>query len=132
MAWETCRTCVINEQQINLSRMALLPSKINLGGGGVRFTTSDEIKRGSYLSLQKFLQHDNKPLVIHSVMEVTRSELLHLTQEDKAFYMYGKIRLKTQVLCVTAGKYVLIDEGDQALLVDYIRKRHQLPPFSPT
>ncbi|SNB45235.1 hypothetical protein [Geobacter sp. DSM 9736] len=108
----------------------ILPSKVNLGGGGVRFTTAEEIKRGSFISLQMFLQYP-KPAVLHAVMEVTRSEMFHLTQEDKAFYMYAKIRLKSQLICITAGKYVLIDEEDQAALVEYIRKRHEIPSAQP-
>lgn len=104
------------------------PSKINLGGGGVRFTTSEEIRRGRYLSLQMFLQLP-QPRILHTVMEVTRSEVFHLTQEDKSFYMYGKIRLKSQIICITAGKYILIEEEDQAAIIEYIKKRHQLPPL---
>lgn len=101
----------------------ILPSRINLGGGGVRFTTSDEIRNGSTLSVQVFIEAP-QPRVIHGVMEVTRSELFHLTHEDKAFYNYAKIRLKSQTICITAGRYIMIDEGDREVVMEYIRSRH--------
>lgn len=100
----------------------LLPMRINLGGGGVRFATVEPFQRGTALGLQMFLDGP-KPRVIHAVLQVTRSKPFEQTMEDRAFYTWAKIRLKSKTLSITAGQYEFIDEGDRQAVIDYIKEK---------
>lgn len=99
----------------------LLPMRVNLGGGGVRFATVEPFQRGTALGLQFFLNWP-EPRVIHAVLQVTRSKHFEQTQEDRAFYTWSKIRLKSQTLSITAGQYEYIDEDDRQFVIEYIKE----------
>ncbi|HEY4744421.1 MAG TPA: hypothetical protein VIH45_07160 [Desulfuromonadaceae bacterium] len=99
----------------------LLPVRINLGGGGVRFTTVDPFQRNAFLALQIFLEWP-EPKVVHAVLKVTRSKPFEQTPEDRFFYNWAKIRLKSQAISITAGSYEYIEDDDRQLIVDYIQQ----------
>lgn len=107
----------------------LLPVRVNLGGGGIRFASVEPFQRGSMLSLQMFLDWP-EPRVIHAALQVTRSKPFEQTPEDRAFYTWSKIRLKSQTISITAGQYEYIDDDDRQFVIDYIREmqnRRQTP-----
>lgn len=106
----------------------LLPVRINLGGGGVRFTTVDPFPRNSFLALQIFLNWP-EPKVVHAVLKVTRSKPFEQTPEDRFFYNWAKLRLKSQAISITAGSYEYIEDEDRQALINYIKEmqsRHSL------
>lgn len=98
----------------------LIPLRVNLGGGGVRFTTVDPFPRNTFLALQIFLDRP-EPRVIHAVLKVIRSKPFEQTPEDRFFYNWAKIRLKSQTISITAGSYEYIEDEDRQLLIDYIQ-----------
>src|SRR6185369_5523425 len=93
----------------------------NLGGGGVRFATVDPFQRNSFLALQLFLDWP-EPRVIHAVLKVIRSKSFEQTPEDRPFYNWAKIRLKSKSISITAGSYEYIEDEDRQFLVDYIQE----------
>jgi len=97
----------------------ILPHKINLSGGGVRFATDKEIPRGRLLYVNLFPGKPN-PQEICAVVEVARSEMFYMTMENREFYNWAKLRLKSDTLYLTAGKFVMIDEKERALLSKYL------------
>lgn len=99
----------------------LLPVRVNLGGGGVRFATVDPFQRNSHLALQMFLEWPS-PRVVHAVLLVTRSKPFEQTPEDRTFYNWAKIRLKSRTISITAGSYEFIEDDDRQCLVDYIKE----------
>jgi len=99
----------------------LVPVLINLGGGGVRFATVDPFQRNSFLALQLFLDWP-EPRVIHAVLKVIRSKSFEQTPEDRPFYNWAKIRLKSKSISITAGSYEYIEDEDRQFLVDYIQE----------
>lgn len=99
----------------------LLPVRVNLGGGGVRFASVEPFQRGWCLGLQMFLDWPT-PKVIHAVLTVTRSKLFEQTPEDRAFYNWAKLRLKSQTISITAGQYEYIDDDDRQLVINYIKE----------
>jgi hypothetical protein len=111
-----------------LGQEDLVPLKINLGGGGVRFATVDPFQRSAALALQLFLDWPT-PRVIHAVLRVTRSKPFEQTPEDRAFYNWAKLRLKSNVINITAGSYEYIGDEDRQFVLDFIKeKQPQLPP----
>ncbi|MDD5284769.1 MAG: hypothetical protein PHD54_02825 [Desulfuromonadaceae bacterium] len=99
----------------------LLPLRINLGGGGVRFATVDPFQRNTFLALQIFLDWP-QPRVIHALLKVIRSKPFEQTPEDRPFYNWAKIRLKSQTISITAGSYDYIEAEDRQFVIDYIQK----------
>ncbi|CAH2032427.1 hypothetical protein [Trichlorobacter ammonificans] len=99
----------------------LLPVRVNLGGGGIRFASVEPFQRGTMLGLQMFLDWP-EPRVIHAALQVTRSKPFEQTPEDRAFYTWSKIRLKSQTISITAGQYDYIDDGDRQFVIDYIKE----------
>jgi hypothetical protein len=99
----------------------LIPLRVNLGGGGVRFTTVDPFPRNTFLALQIFLDRP-EPRVIHAVLKVIRSKPFEQTPEDRFFYNWAKIRLKSQTISITAGSYEYIDDDDRQFIIDYIQE----------
>jgi len=104
-----------------LGKDDLLPMRINLGGGGVRFATVDPFPRNTFLALQMFLDWP-KPRVIHAVLKVIRSKPFEQTPEDRPFYNWAKIRLKSRTISITAGSYDFIEDADRQFIVDYIQE----------
>lgn len=100
---------------------ALLPVRINLGGGGVRFATVEPFRRNTFLTLQIFLEWP-EPRVIHAVLKVIRSKPFEQTPEDRFFYNWAKIRLKSQTISITAGSYEYIEDEDRQFVIDYIKE----------
>ena len=105
-------------------RVDVLPSRINLGGGGLRLTTAEEMQPGGYLSVQIFLDFP-QPRVVHAVLEVIRTELVLLGQEDRTSFNLGNTRPKLQKVCYAAGRFVVIDEEDRGAIVYYLREMHE-------
>jgi hypothetical protein len=103
----------------------VLPVRINLGGGGLRFTTIDPFPRNSYLVLQIFLNWP-KPKVVHAVLKVIRSKPFEQTPEDRFFYNWAKLRLKSQTISITAGSYEFIEDEDREAIIDYIKEMQSL------
>lgn len=99
----------------------LLPVRINLGGGGVRFTTVEPFRRNTFLALQIFLNWP-EPRVVHAVLKVIRSKPFEQTPEDRFFYNWAKIRLKSQNISITAGSYEYIEDGDRQTVIDFIKE----------
>ncbi len=99
----------------------LLPTRVNLGGGGVRFASVEPFQRGWCLGLQMFLDWPT-PKVIHAVLTVTRSKPFEQTPEDRAFYNWAKLRLKSQTISITAGQYEYIDDDDRQFVINYIKE----------
>lgn len=99
----------------------LVPVLINLGGGGVRFATVDPFPRNTSLALQIFLDWP-EPRVIHAVLKAIRSKPFEQTPEDRPFYNWAKIRLKSQAISITAGNYEYIEDEDRQFIVDYIQE----------
>lgn len=99
----------------------LVPVLINLGGGGVRFATVDPFPRNTFLALQIFLDWP-EPRVTHAVLKVIRSKPFEQTLEDRAFYNWAKIRLKSKTISITAGSYEYIEDEDRQFIVDYIHE----------
>lgn len=99
----------------------LVPVRINLGGGGVRFATVDPFPRNTFLALQIFLDWP-EARVIHAVLKVIRSKPFEQTPEDRPFYNWAKIRLKSQTISITAGSYEYIEDEDRQFLIDYIQE----------
>ncbi|HEX9079337.1 MAG TPA: hypothetical protein VF795_07100 [Desulfuromonadaceae bacterium] len=99
----------------------VVPVKINLGGGGVRFATVDPFPRNTFLALQIFLDWP-EPRVIHAVFKVIRSKPFEQTPEDRPFYNWAKIRLKSRTISITAGSYDYVEDGDRQLLIEYIQE----------
>jgi hypothetical protein len=99
----------------------LVPVLINLGGGGVRFATVDPFQRNSFLALQTFLNWP-EPRVIHAVLKVIRSKPFEQTPEDRPFYNWAKIRLKSKTISITAGSYEYIEDEDRQFLLAYIQE----------
>lgn len=97
----------------------ILPCKVNLSGGGVRFASSKEIPRGRLLYVYLFPGKPN-PQEVCAVVEVARSEMFYMTMENREFYNWAKLRLKSDTLYLTAGKFVSIDEKDRSLLSKYL------------
>lgn len=100
---------------------ALVPVRINLGGGGVRFATVEPFRRNAFLALQIFLEWP-EPKVVHAVLRVIRSKPFEQTPEDRFFYNWAKIRLKSQTLSITAGSYEYIEDEDRQAVIDYIKE----------
>jgi len=99
----------------------LVPVRINLGGGGVRFASVDPFQRNTFLALQIFLDWP-EPRVVHAVLKVIRSKPFEQTPEDRPFYNWAKIRLKSQTISITAGSYDYIEDEDRQFLIDYIQE----------
>lgn len=99
----------------------LVPVLINLGGGGVRFASVDPFPRNTFLALQIFLEWP-EPRVIHAVLKVIRSKPFEQTPEDRPFYNWAKIRLKSQTISITAGSYEYIEDEDRQVIVNYIQE----------
>lgn len=99
----------------------LLPNRINLGGGGVRFASVDPFQRNTSLALQMFLEWP-QPRVLHAVLQVTRSKPFEQTPEDRTFHNWARIRLKSRTISITAGSYGYIEDEDRQFLVDYIKE----------
>lgn len=103
----------------------VLPVRLNLGGGGVRFTTVDPFPRNSFLALQIFLNWP-QPKVVHAVLKVIRSKPFEQTPEDRFFYNWAKLRLKSQTISITAGSYEFIEDEDREAVIDYIKEMQAL------
>lgn len=99
----------------------ILPIRVNLGGGGVRFASVEPFQRGWCLGLQMFLDWP-EPKVIHAVLVVTRSKPFEKTPEDRAFYNWAKLRLKSETISITAGQYEYIDDNDRQFVMEYIQE----------
>lgn len=99
----------------------LLPVRVNLGGGGVRFTSVEPFQRNSHLALQMFLEWPS-PRVVHAVLMVTRSKPFEQTPEDRTFYNWARIRLKSRTISITAGSYEYIEDEDRQYVIDYIKE----------
>jgi|GEM_PF-3479674 len=99
----------------------LLPLKINLGGGGLRFATVDPFQRNCALALQLFLDWPERR-VVHAVLKVTRSKPFEQTLEDRPFYNWAKLRLKSSVISITAGSYEFISDEDRQAVLDFIKE----------
>lgn len=99
----------------------LLPVRVNLGGGGIRFASVEPFQRGWCLGIQMFLDWP-EPRVIHAALLVTRSKPFEQTPEDRAFYNWSKLRLKSQTISITAGQYEYIDDDDRQFVMDYIKE----------
>jgi len=70
-----------------------------------------------------------EPRIIHAVLKVIRSKPFEQTPEDRSFYNWAKIRLKSQVISITAGSYEFIEDEDRQLIINYIKEiqsRHAL------
>jgi len=53
---------------------------------------------------------------------VTRSKPFEQTPEDRAFYNWAKLRLKSQTISITAGQYEYIDDDDRQFVINYIKE----------
>lgn len=97
----------------------ILPHKINLSGGGLRFASAGEISANKLLYTHLFLEKPS-PQAISAVVEVCRSELFYLTVENREFYNWAKVRLKSEYMYLTACKFVVIDEKERSLIGKYL------------
>lgn len=101
-------------------RDVILPYKINLSGGGIRFASPEEIAPGSHITAHIFIEKPS-PYCISAIVEISRSDTFHMTIENRAFYNWAKLRLKTEPVFLTAGKFVTIDEKERKVITNYLQ-----------
>ena len=101
-------------------RDAILPYKVNLSGGGVRFASAEEIAQGSLITAHIFIEKPS-PYCISAIVEISRSETFHMTIENRAFYNWAKLRLKSEPIFLTAGKFITIDEKERKVITNYLQ-----------
>ncbi|BCS52313.1 hypothetical protein [Geobacter sp. SVR] len=98
----------------------LLPQKINLSGGGLRFASTKELAPGSLITAHMFIEKPS-PYCISAIVEISRSEIFHMTIENRAFYNWAKLRLKSEPIFLTAGKFITIDEKERKVITNYLK-----------